>query len=254
MGNSVLSRLAVVLLVALFAASADAGRPAGAMPPGGGTQGFEAEIAYFDMNGNGTIDPREFASRWQTLSTLQTFAWEDWDRNRDGQVSATEFRMKASQVFGETFGQNDKADVEAEAALANAVPFNFILRQLRTDAYYAQEVTSLSQAVQNSNQDATLISHVVANPLRYPRLAPIVRLWAKHSPYRETLSRNFAPLPPHAQNARAAVKQNPPPGWARTAAHQVRQNKQVPQPQPKFNANRPFGTSKQTVGKQRGQR
>ena len=207
--------------------------------------GFAAELIYLDGNGDGRIDARELANGQQMASMMLMLSWEACDRNQDGQLTPTEFETAAVEALQSLSSADSRADQQAEEVLANAVPLSVLLQQLGGDQGYADELAALRQAVEDVDDEDTVITHVISNPTRYPRLSPVVRTWVRYYPVKPHLRRHVRPnvhrpgKPANADRVHAgpkhARKHDKPgkPGVAKSPrSHKSAKPKAGPRPRP----------------------
>jgi hypothetical protein len=105
----------------------------------------------------------------------------------------------------------DGEEEEAEDALAKAVSMSVLLQQLAGDQAYADELVALRAAVDDLDDDEAVVTQIISNPDRYPRLSPVVRTWVRYYPVKPALRRHLPPYPARAlhlppPHARPAMK------------------------------------------------
>jgi len=217
MRSTKLSPLALITVSLFAVAQAGTDKPtsnAASVSP----QSFAAELTYLDANGDGRIDARELANGQQMASMMLMLSWDACDRNQDGQLTPEEFEVAATEALQSLSWANSEADRQAEEALANAVPLRVLLQQLGGDPSYADELNALRQAVEDVDDDDTVITHVISNPTHYPRLSPVVRTWTRYYPVKSHLRRNVRPnvhrhdKPANADRVRVGPKHTRKPG------------------------------------------
>jgi len=156
-------------------------------------QSFAAELTYLDANQDGHIDARELATGQQMASMMLMLSWEACDRNQDGQLTPAEFQAAATDALQALLSADSAVDEEAEQALAEAMPVGVLLRQLGRDQAYAGELAALREAVEDVDDDETVVTHVISNPTLYPRLSPVIRTWVRHYPAKSKIRHHVRP-------------------------------------------------------------
>ncbi len=156
-------------------------------------QRFAAEVTYLDANQDGRIDARELANGQQMASMILMLSWEACDRNQDGQLTPAEFQAAATDALQTLLSADSTEDEQAEQALAEAVPVGVLLRQLGQDRAYADELAALREAVEDVDDDETVVTHVISNPTLYPCLSPVIHTWARHYPVGPKIRRHVRP-------------------------------------------------------------
>ncbi len=152
------------------------------------------EMRFLDCNHDRRIDERELAQGQQMAAMILTLSWEECDSNGDGGISVDEFEHAAAQSMSELLEMESETDTDieqqAEEDLAGAVPVGLLLERLASQERYADEVAALREAVEDLDDDDAVVTHIVANPKRYPHLTPAVRTWVRHYPVRPELRRH----------------------------------------------------------------
>ena len=201
--NRVLLTSLVLIVVWSYAVVRANGGDAAAGEPSARPQSLTAELAYLDVNGDGAIDARELADGQQMASMLLMLSWDECDQDLDGKLTAAEFQSAASKAMQALLSYDTDADQQAEEALANAVPMSILLQQLGRDEAYAEELAALREALDDLDDDEAVVTHVVTNPVRYPRLGPVVRTWVRHYPVKPRLR---SLVRPHLKHHRKSVE------------------------------------------------
>ncbi|UCG15161.1 MAG: hypothetical protein JSV19_07665 [Phycisphaerales bacterium] len=232
---TLLGRVAVVTTGLLLSKGADEGASGGA--EGAAAAGaYAAELAYLDANQDGSIDAQEFARGQQGAAMLLMLSWEACDQDSSGEIDRAEFMAAAPEAMAESLAANDETEQQAEEALANAIPLNLLLEQLGKDESYAEELAALRQAVQDMDDEESVVTHVVASPTRYPRLSPVVRVWTRYYPVKPALRRHvkgrYRPLGLRAKPPRPAVKPRGKLGPGKPAAPRPPKPRGKPGPRP----------------------
>ncbi|MFH0983257.1 MAG: hypothetical protein V2A79_17195 [Planctomycetota bacterium] len=173
------------------------------------SQSFAAELTYLDTNRNGSIEAAELAHGQQMAAMLLALSWETCDWDHDGKITATEFQSAAAETLQTLLSTASEDEQQAENALAEAVSMSVLLQQLARDQAYADELAALRAAVDDLNDDEAVVTQIISNPARYPRLSPVVRTWVRYYPVKPALRRHLPPYPargphlppPHARPA-----------------------------------------------------
>ncbi|MCP4593524.1 MAG: hypothetical protein GY842_22535, partial [bacterium] len=171
--------------------------------------------AYLDADADGAISPRELDDGQQAARLLLALSWEGCDADGDGKLSLAEYHAGAFQAAQALPTSDDENAQQAETALADAVPLSLLLERLGEDSSYAAELAALWEAVDDQD-DQTVITQVISNPTRYPKLGPVLRTWVRHYPVKSNLRRH-GHRTPHAvkparihPNPKAKPKKGPP--------------------------------------------
>ena len=163
-----------------------------------GPPAFVEEMRYLDTDRDRQLDPKEFAHGQQMAAMLLMLSWDECDRDSDGFVSHSEFELAASEAMKGLLqaGTAVEEETAAEEELAAAIPVQVLLSQLAAKEQFAGELADLRAAMQNLDDDEAVVTHIVENPTRYPRLAPVIRTWVRHYPVRPALRQHVKPLHP----------------------------------------------------------
>jgi hypothetical protein len=174
--------------------------------------GYARELGYLDADGDQRIDARELAHGQQMASMILMLAWDECDRDGNGEISPDEFRSAADEAMQAMLQADSESETEqqAEDTLARAVPLKLLLDQLAGEEDYAQEVAALRASVENLDDDEAVVTYINQYPTRYPHLTPVIHTWVRHYPVRPELRRLVKPLPPRAYHPSAKVKSHPP--------------------------------------------
>ena len=168
-----------------------------------GEPGYLREMRYIDVDRDRRIDAREFAEAQQGASMLLMLSWEDCDKDGDGALSHAEFEAAADEAMQALLETDDEADESAEDELAELISMQVLIDRLGHSDQYADELAALRAAVENMDDDETVVTHIVQNPTRYPHLVPVVRTWVRHYPVKPGLRRHLKPYNPLPAKYRA---------------------------------------------------
>ena len=170
--------------------------------PAGGEPGYLREMRYLDADRDRRIDAQEFADGQQMASMLLMFSWEEADRDGDGVLSHSEFESAADQAMQALLETDTEADQQAEEELASVISLPVLMNQLSENDSYADELAELREVVEDLDDDEAVVTHIIHNSKRYPRLYPVVQTWVRHYPVRPALRRHVKPLHPLAPKYR----------------------------------------------------
>lgn len=166
---------------------------------------------FLDADADYQIDSEELNEAQRLAGAIGQLDLQAGDSDLDGVLSPEELfstLLAALAGPGEEEEAEEAEDAAAEAALANALGLPLLLEGLAGQDDYAAEIARLREAVEDLHDEDATVSYLVTHASSYPRLYPVVRVWATRYPTKPHLRRHFAPRRPHP--ARPAVRPTKP--------------------------------------------
>jgi len=93
------------------------------------------ELAYFDANGNGVLDPNEEAAIYAVQELLAVKLSEEADRDEDGEIDQAEFFAMMGEANFNDFGTFHKVKATSEAEQLEIFFRNRLKESLDPDGY-----------------------------------------------------------------------------------------------------------------------
>jgi hypothetical protein len=213
-------------------AATDATRAAADAAPAG-PQNFAAEWTYLDADGDGRISATELAQGQRMAAMILTLSLEAGDPDHDGKLTPAEFQAAVTTALQTLASADNEGEQPADEELARAVPLSLVFQQLSGTDTYAAELAALREAVTNLDDEETVVTHIISNPARYPRLGPLVRTWVRYYPVRPELRRHVPPGLPHVPHPAQPPGLHVPPPRPKTGQPGVTKPSHAVKPSPK---------------------